>query len=172
MIFPVWMSVVDIGRCGMRASDSDTGRRLIPSNQPRAWIRSTNTTFRLNNLVEHIRIYTSYIIGKLQTHFENGEHIIRQFQPGDTFYIISKGKVCIPGVYRIQWQRTFYPLPFELSQKSWFVAIKCHYQPGIYEWWWQSWLLTRQPMYVRTLTEGLEYSILINKIKTQWAVSK
>jgi len=26
-------------------------------------------------------------------HYENGEYIIRQNMPGDTFYIISKGKV-------------------------------------------------------------------------------
>lgn len=30
-----------------------------------------------------------------QTHYENGEYIIRQGARGDTFFIISKGKVSV-----------------------------------------------------------------------------
>lgn len=35
-----------------------------------------------------------------QTHYENGEYIIRQGARGDTFFIISKGKVSVSSALR------------------------------------------------------------------------
>lgn len=37
--------------------------------------------------------FFSVAISVFQTHYENGEYIIRQGARGDTFFIISKGKV-------------------------------------------------------------------------------
>lgn len=39
------------------------------------------------------RFYVTVI--NFQTHYENGEYIIRQGARGDTFFIISKGKVSV-----------------------------------------------------------------------------
>lgn len=38
-------------------------------------------------------VLTSVTVCIFQTHYENGEYIIRQGARGDTFFIISKGKV-------------------------------------------------------------------------------
>lgn len=45
-----------------------------------------------NRLCFYLFIFIQFL-SLLQTHYENGEYIIRQGARGDTFFIISKGKV-------------------------------------------------------------------------------
>lgn len=46
--------------------------------------------------------FSSVAISVFQTHYENGEYIIRQGARGDTFFIISKGKVSSGGARVMQ----------------------------------------------------------------------
>ena len=41
----------------------------------------------------HMFLNNATLLSSPQTHYEDGEHIIRQGARGDTFFIISKGKV-------------------------------------------------------------------------------